>query len=211
VPPRLRPGDRVRLVSPSSFPSREHVAYLTGMLTDWGLVVEVGEHVFDEHGYMAGTDEDRLADLNQALRDPTVRAIIPTAGGAGAYRIIDGLDFEAARRDPKPVTGYSDTTNLHLALWNHSRVVGIHGGYIGAGTPDSMRRALMSTDPVVLHRNPDDLSAAVAVDGKATGFLMGGNRGWTVVDVLQDRLTQLDVPMLGGSSSAPGLAQRRFL
>src|SRR5687767_3841123 len=49
VPPRLRPGDRVRLVSPSSFPSREHVAYLTGMLTGWGLVVEVAEHVFDEH------------------------------------------------------------------------------------------------------------------------------------------------------------------
>ena len=79
------------------------------VLESWGLRVDVGRHVLDEWGYMAGRDEDRLADLNDAFRDPTVRAIIATRGGAGAYRIADGVDFDAVRADPKPLVGFSDT------------------------------------------------------------------------------------------------------
>ena len=98
------------------------------MLGSWGLVVEIARHAFDAHGhYLAGRDEDRLADLNDALRDPGVRAIVATCGGKGAYRIADGLDFAAARADPKPLVGFSETTILHLALWQRCRVGGLHG------------------------------------------------------------------------------------
>ena len=66
------------------------------MLESWGLKVEVGAHAFDRHGhFLAGKDEDRLADWNEALRDPGVRAIFTTTGGKGAYRIAHGLDFAA--------------------------------------------------------------------------------------------------------------------
>ena len=61
-------------------------------LESLGLVVEHAPHVFDTWGYLAGRDEDRLGDLNAAIRDPAVRAIIATRGGKGAYRIADGLD-----------------------------------------------------------------------------------------------------------------------
>ena len=117
VGPRLRAGDRVRLVSPASTPEREQVARSAEPLTTWGLTVEIGRHVFDRFGhYLAGRNEDRLADLNDALRDPGVRAILATRGGKGAYRIASGLDFAAARRDPKPLVGFSDVTILHLVL-----------------------------------------------------------------------------------------------
>ncbi|MGV9822436.1 LD-carboxypeptidase [Nocardia xishanensis] len=88
--PHLRRGDRVRLVSPASF-SDEYsaIGQLTQILHGWGFHVEVGDHVLARHGYMAGRDEDRLADLNAAYSDPAVRAIIATRGGAGAYRILD--------------------------------------------------------------------------------------------------------------------------
>ena len=125
LPPRLRTGDRVRLVSPASPPEREHLARGAGILSGWGLNVEVGRHAFDSFGhYLAGRDEDRLADLNDALRDPGVRAILSTRGGKGAYRIASGLDFAAARRDPKPLVGFSEVTYLHLALWRRCRLVG---------------------------------------------------------------------------------------
>ena len=80
-PPRLRPGDRVRFVSPASTPDRANVAHGARMMEGWGLKVEIGDHVFDRNGhFLAGRDEDRLADFNDALRDPGVRAIFTTRG-----------------------------------------------------------------------------------------------------------------------------------
>ena len=64
----------------------------------------------------------RLDDLNDAFRDQSVRAIVTTRGGAGAYRICDEIDFDAARADPKPVIGFSDITYLHAALWRACRL-----------------------------------------------------------------------------------------
>src|SRR5262249_17645346 len=78
-PPRLKPGDRVRIVSPASPPERSDVECGARILEGWGLKVEIGAHAFDRFGhYLAGRDEDRLADINDALRDPGVRAIFTT-------------------------------------------------------------------------------------------------------------------------------------
>jgi len=100
-PPRLRPGDTVRFVSPASTPEPAMVERAGRYLMSLGLRVEVAPHVFDRWGYMAGTDDDRLDDLTVAMRDPDVRAIIATRGGKGAYRIADRLDLDAARAYPK--------------------------------------------------------------------------------------------------------------
>src|SRR3546814_5562987 len=93
----------------------------------WGLRPGIGSHAFDGQSYRAGTDENRLADLNAALRDPGVRAVFATRGGKGAYRIADRLDLDALRRDPKPIVGFSDITVLHLAIARHAGVASIHG------------------------------------------------------------------------------------
>lgn len=262
-PPRLRPGDRVRLVSPASCPDRDWVAESVRVLEGWGLRVECGDHVLDRWGYMAGRDEDRLADLNDAFRDPGVRAVIATRGGAGAYRIVDGIDHAAVRADPKPVVGFSDITNLHLALWRHARLAGIHGCLAGDRAAGAVRTLLTEAAPVTLRRNEDSITAAIQAPGRAAGPLIGGNlptvvgfigaglpdlagavlfleaertiglgqvdrqlthlirsgslrgvhgvalgrftgfdgytdRGWTLSDVLRDRLLSLGVPVLGG-------------
>jgi len=183
TPRRLQPGDRVRLLSPASPPDPEKVASGIRLLEGWGLKVEVGAHAFDRHGhFLAGKDEDRLADWNQALRDPGVRAIFTTRGGKGAYRIAHALDFAAARTDPKPWIGFSDITILHLALWHHCRIPSFHGPhlawderYYGRDAADRMRRALMEPQPVTLHQDAAEITASVVVPGKATGILMGGN------------------------------------
>ncbi|ARF53690.1 LD-carboxypeptidase [Streptomyces gilvosporeus] len=180
--PRLRPGDRVRIVSPASPPSREGVARGVERLSSWGLRAELGEHVFDQWGYMAGRDEDRAFDLNSAFRDTGVRAVITTRGGKGTYRIVDALDTDALRRDPKPVVGFSDITHIHLTVWARCRLAGLHGPFAdwseewsGAASADALRRALMTTDPVTLLRDPAEASAAASMDGVATGILVGGN------------------------------------
>jgi muramoyltetrapeptide carboxypeptidase len=263
LPARVVAGDKVRLVSPASYPEPEWVEESVRILEEWGLIAEVAEHARTRWGYMAGRDSERLEDLNDAFRDPTVRAVITTRGGAGAYRIADDIDFDAVRTDPKPVVGFSDITYLHLALWQHCRVPGIHGCLAGATAISTVRRLLMATDPLVLQRDTAALSAAIQVGGQARGRLIGGNltsvatsvgvrlpdlkgailfleaqreiglglvdrqltqlvrskaldgvagialgsfqgfagyadRGWTILDVLHDRLGSLGVPVLGG-------------
>ncbi|WP_043633469.1 S66 peptidase family protein [Nonomuraea candida] len=175
--PRLQRGDHVALVSPASFPDATAVEDLARLLTGWGLRVKVGEHVLDQRGYLAGHDADRLADLNAAFADPEVRAVITTRGGAGAYRILDGLDFGAIRADPKPLVGFSDITYLHLALWRQCRVPGIHGCLVGPNAAATVHRLLTSAEPVTHHRNPGLLSVAAEVPGRARGHLLGGSLG----------------------------------
>ncbi|CAN5790182.1 hypothetical protein BH10ACT9_BH10ACT9_57360 [soil metagenome] len=153
TPLRLRPGDLVRLISPASPPNEVGVAEARSVLESWGLRVDLGENVFTRYGYLAGTDEQRLADFNAALRDPEVRAIVATRGGKGSYRIADRLDFWAARADPKFFVGISDNTALHLSLFRHCRQVGLHGalyadpvsGRVSNTTISALRGALTGT------------------------------------------------------------------
>lgn len=97
--PLLRAGDRVRLISPSSPADRASVVRFARVLESWGLEVDFGKHVFERIGFLAGTDENRSADLNDALRDPAIRGIFVTRGGKGAYRIADRIHVAAVRRD----------------------------------------------------------------------------------------------------------------
>lgn len=100
-PPRLVRGSKIHLVSPASTPTTQALNNIVEYLEDLGLEVKVGEHALDRHGYLAGTDADRLSDRNSALRDPDATAIIATRGGKGAYRIADQMDFNAVRSSPK--------------------------------------------------------------------------------------------------------------
>jgi muramoyltetrapeptide carboxypeptidase len=183
VGPRLRPGNWVRVVSPASPPARDEVAQGLELLRSWGLKVELGEHVFDQCGhYLAGTDEDRLANLNEAFRDPGVRGVLTTRGGKGSYRIANAIDFDAVRRDPKPLVGFSDITFLHQALYHRCRLATLRGPHIGWGEQymgpfpaDSLRRAMMTIEPVILRQRPGEASAPLTTGGRATGTLLGGN------------------------------------
>lgn len=173
----------MRFVSPASPPEREQVERGAALVSSWGLTVELGAHVFDRHGhYLAGRDEDRLRDLNDALRDPGVRAIFTTRGGKGSYRIAHGLDFEAARRDPKPLVGFSDITMLHLALAKAGIAGGFHGPYVawnddyyGPAAAEQLRRALMEPEEISIRQDPAEPTASVMVEGVARGRLLGGN------------------------------------
>ncbi len=174
----LRPGDKIRFVSPASTPDRNSVSATAAKLMTWGLSVDYGQYVFNQMGYLAGTDEERLADLNAAFRDEEVRAVFATRGGKGAYRIADRLDFDALRRDPKPLVGFSDITSLHLAIYRYTGVAGVHGaifGLDGSTNEYSLRDALMGGDDIVVVSRPEELTAAVTRPGMARGRLLGGN------------------------------------
>ena len=118
MPAPLQPGDKIRFVSPASTPNRDDVEASAELLERWGFRVDFGANAFRELNYLAGTDEERLFDLNSALRDPDVRAIFATRGGKGSYRIADNASILAVRGRDKT------TVKLHRspAELNHAHV-----------------------------------------------------------------------------------------
>lgn len=181
-PPALRPGDAVALVSPSGPTRPERVARGIELLTSWGLRPVLGANVYARHGFLAGADELRAADLNAAFGDPEIRGLICTRGGYGAQRVVDLIDMAAVRRDPKVVVGFSDITALQFALWRGARLASVHGpgaAWLDERTPDvsaeSLRAALMEPAPVTVRRVDTEETAPVLVPGVATGPLLGGN------------------------------------
>lgn len=200
-PPALRPGDAVMLVSPSGPARPERVARGVELLSGWGLRPVLAPNAHARHGYFAGPDESRAADLNAAFADPAIRGVLCTRGGYGAQRVVDAIDMAAVRRDPKVVAGFSDITALQLALWRGARLATVHGPGVAwldhrtpAASAESLRAALMTTDPVVVKRVETETTAPVLIPGTATGPLIGGN-----LSLLASSVGTPDMPDLTGA------------
>jgi muramoyltetrapeptide carboxypeptidase len=180
VPPRLAPGDTVALLSPAS-PPKDRGLLLLGKarLEQLGFHVMPGRHALAEHGYLAGSDRDRLQDLEAAFRNPAVKAIFCARGGYGVSRLLATFDPALARRHPKALVGFSDVTVLHLAL-QKAGVVSFWGPMPCTDlgwTPFSvrgLRRALMSGDPVGRVPFSARRRARCLRPGTAQGPLTGG-------------------------------------
>lgn len=176
----LTAGDIVRLVSPASTPSEADVESCITFLEGLGLRPQLGVHALDRLGYLAGRDEDRLSDLNDAIKDPSVRAIIATRGGKGAYRIADGVDFAAMRANPKVLIGFSEITILHLSIWQQCAVPGIHGAawnpiQSGETSSKSFERAISTVEDTVVRSDEREPTAGLTKSGRVRGTLLGGN------------------------------------
>jgi muramoyltetrapeptide carboxypeptidase len=183
-PARLRKGDLIGVVSPASAPSAREkidkgVRYLEGL----GYRVTVGQHVMSQYGYLAGTDQERVSDFNDMLRNPSVRAIFALRGGYGTPRLLHQIDYKAVQRNPKIVVGYSDITSLQLALLKKTGLVTFSGPMVAVEmwdkidpyTEEHFWRVITSSARIGALRNPDDEALVVHHRGKASGKLIGGN------------------------------------
>jgi len=126
LPKALQPGDTIALVSPARPISDDTVTSITLGLTKLGYKVVEAPNLRVVNRYLAGTDEDRAAGMNWAWADPEVDAIFCPGGGFGSTRILDQLDYETIRKNPKIFTGFSDITGVHLATYARTGQVVFH-------------------------------------------------------------------------------------
>ena len=127
-PEYLKKGDTVAIVAPSGVLKNYNGYILKAkeLLKSWELEVIIGENVFNENGHFAGTDNQRSADFQLALDDKSIKAIWCARGGYGAMRVIDNLNFDRYKENPKWIIGYSDITAIHNDLHNN-KSESIHG------------------------------------------------------------------------------------
>lgn len=177
IPDYLKQGDKVGIVAPAG-----HIHYpddiVTGLniLKHWGLSPAEGRTPALTHFQFAGTDEQRLTDMQQMLDDPEVKAIIAVRGGYGCSRILHQIDFTAFKKQPKWLIGFSDLTLLlcHLQTLGYASIHGPMVKQIGSEGSGSATEALRQ----LLFGIPASYSAAPFPGnrpGKAAGQLVGGN------------------------------------
>jgi muramoyltetrapeptide carboxypeptidase len=126
--PAVPRGARVAVVSPASYPQPENLAKGVQALSSLGYQPVLGRHALEKaNGYFAGTAAERAEDLHAAFLDPTIRAIFCTRGGYGSNYLLDLLDLELIRANPKPFLGYSDMTSIQTWLLDQIGLTAFHG------------------------------------------------------------------------------------
>ncbi|MEM6772168.1 MAG: LD-carboxypeptidase, partial [Bacteroidota bacterium] len=176
-PVKLERGDKVMLICPGGPISQERLQKAIDNLTKLGYTVTQGDHLLAKYGFVAGTDEERLADLHAAFQDPSVKAVWPVRGGYGCTRLLPKIDFELIRANPKLLIGYSDITALLMAFYQKLGLVGIHGP-LGSSTfsPFNERNLMpLITQEKAGHSIYLPPAGIKMVKGKAKGVLVGGN------------------------------------
>jgi muramoyltetrapeptide carboxypeptidase len=126
-PPFLKRGDEVAIVSPSWAIDEDKINAAVLFLEDWGLNVRLGKNVLKQSGPFAGTDDERLYDLQRMTDNPDIKAIFCSRGGYGTLKIIGRMRFSALKKAPKWYIGFSDITALHLWLSEVCGIISVHG------------------------------------------------------------------------------------
>ena len=176
-PPFLKPGDEVAIVSPSYFIDESKLNEAVSYLEKWELKVRLGRNAAKQSGPFAGSDEERLSDLQEMTDNTDIKAVICSRGGYGLLRIIDRIDFSALKDNPKWYVGFSDITVLHMWLSEVCGLVSVH-----ADMPLNFNNREKTTDTFsTLHQALFGSLSSLEWTGssfrgrKAEGEITGGN------------------------------------
>jgi muramoyltetrapeptide carboxypeptidase len=179
TPQYLKPGDTIGLVCPAGYMSFERVEACIAVLQQWGYQVKTGSTVGSaSENYFSGSDEERLADLQQMMDDDSIQAILCARGGYGLTRIVDRIDFKKFSVQPKWIIGFSDVTVLLSHIYSNLYISSLHAPMAGAfNDPDKENKFLLS-----LRKAIEGRKISYQVDqhpfnrkGQAVGELVGGN------------------------------------
>lgn len=175
-PRKLRPGDKIAIVSPAGPTDRDIVEKAAAVIRGQGFEPVIYPHAFGRNGHFSGTHDERLADLQAALTDTAVRAILCSRGGYGVVHNLDRLAALPLKDDPKWIIGFSDISALH-ALMASNNIASIHSSMakqimLGADDPDNkMLFGILRGEMPSYTFAPNEYNRT----GTATGRLLGGN------------------------------------
>lgn len=187
LPGRLKKGDLIGLVTPGSPVTEEQLHDCVATLESMGFRTTYSDSVLSEYGYFAGKDQERAHELMEMFTREDVDGIWCVRGGYGSIRILDLLDYDLIRKNPKVFIGYSDITALLTSIYQEAGLVTFHGP---VGTSDfnrfskkSIKKVLMEADSAYKYpykrekgsRGNPEFDLYTINGGKAEGILTGGN------------------------------------
>lgn len=176
LPNNLITGDKIALISTARKIDVEKLEYVNKVLNSWGLEVIEGNNLRADHNQFSGTDEQRASDLQHAVNDNSIKAILCFRGGYGTVRILDNVDYSNLIQHPKWICGYSDVTALHNYLNTACNLSSLHSTMpvnFETNTPESLetfRKALFGEK-----FNITTESCSLNRKGEVSAKIIGGN------------------------------------
>ena len=182
-PKKLEKGDTVGLICTSSGVETARIQQCVDAVEAMGYKVKTADNLDVCYaGYMAGTGKVRGEWVNKMFADPEVKGIFCVRGGDGSSRIMEHLDYELIKNNPKIFVGYSDVTNLHLALTQQCDLVTFHGPMVSSnmvdGFDDETKASFfeaIDAEKDFAFKNPVSDEIKVLKEGKSEGRIIGGN------------------------------------
>jgi muramoyltetrapeptide carboxypeptidase len=183
IPPYLKPGDTIGITCPAGHISAEELEPAVNALQSWGFKLRLGSTVGKRDFTFGGTDEERAADFQQMLDDPSLQAILCARGGYGCIRIIDRLNFKRFTEKPKWIIGFSDITVIHAHLNHNFRIASIHSKMcnsfpyrLNEAEPEQLQSILSIREALRGNRVEYPLVPDLSnKKGSGSGILVGGN------------------------------------
>jgi muramoyltetrapeptide carboxypeptidase len=176
-PPRLEQGNGVGIIAPAGPVADPEIRPGADLLRSLGFKVFPSSHVLEKKDYLAGDDQVRLRDLHDMFLSDRVRAILCARGGYGTLRLLESIEYEIIRENPKIIVGYSDITALLIALHKRTGLVTFHGPVVRdfRGNQHQNLKSLLRLVSSGEKPSFSLLHGEVIRPGKAEGVLLGGN------------------------------------
>ena len=171
----------IGIISPAFIPIKERLQKGIEYLQQKGFRVKTGANMGKEHAYFAGNDEQRVSDLHQLFADQEVDLIICARGGWGGLRLLDKIDYELIKNNPKPLVGYSDITTLQIAIWKNTQIPSFSGPMVavemGKGIVPFTEKHFwdqINNEKTEYYINLTESGGKTFVPGIGSGLLLGG-------------------------------------
>ena len=184
LPKKLNPGDTIGIISPAGAVKDKNLWESTiKYFENKGYKVKIAPHAGDKKAYLAGKDQDRLSDLINFFIDDEIKAIICSRGGYGTFRLLEKIDWEIIRKNPKIFVGYSDITALLNNFVEKSGIIAFHGPLalsdfgereVNKYTEENFWK-IIEGNAEIPYNFEKSLNYECIISGKAQGELMGGN------------------------------------
>jgi muramoyltetrapeptide carboxypeptidase len=188
-PHALQKGDKVAVIAPSSAADKEVVKNAQRRVYALGLTPVMYPTCYTKYGHLSARDDERAKDVNDAFSNEDIKGIICLRGGYGTPRILELLDYEMIKLNPKVFVGYSDITALHIAFNKICRMVTYHGPMATSSyetatdsevqfeeyTYQSLSKNIFTSQPIGVYQNPKNEELETLLGGKCQGEIVGGN------------------------------------
>lgn len=179
----LKFGDTIGIIAPASPTTDSNIKKVEETLRNMGFKLKMGKSLYEKRGYLSGKDEIRAEDINSMFKDKEVDGIICIRGGYGTPRILDLIDYEIIKENPKVFVGYSDITALHIAFNQIAGLVTFHGPMAASDmirnfssfSKEHLFKAIMDNEALGEIVNPEGEEIISINGGIAEGPIIGGN------------------------------------
>ena len=173
--PFLKPNDKIAIVATARKISAQELSFAVETLKTWGLQPVLGKNIYAIENQFAGSDVQRAEDLQQAINDESIKAILIARGGYGTVRIVDDVDFTKLKTNPKWIIGYSDVTVLHSHIHTQIGIPTLHATMPinfskNAEAVETLKKCLFG-ETISYQFETNTLNK----NGEAKGLLVGGN------------------------------------